>query len=151
MTLSCPDLRALPRERSLVLHDTATGRSWDLRSSGAIPVSLGADGRRQLTLRCEALTDRLRVRVTESAWMRGEARIHGTLSRPADLLLEVENAAGRIVRRRSAGPRTAGPFELTWDGRDDRGTTLPSGRYALRLTATADDGQCATCRVEVTR
>ena len=47
--------------------------------------------------------------------------------------LTVYNLAGQSVRRLVDGEMTAGQYALRWDGRDDRGRTLASGVYALRL------------------
>lgn len=149
--ISFDDLRALPRDRSLVLSDPATGQAWDLRAAPQVRLELGAGEERDLVLQCRALAAGLRVRVTEGAWVRGGARILGELTRPAEVTLEIENAAGRVVRRGAKRSLPAGAFELSWDGLDDRGRTLPAGRYTARLAASGEDGQRATCRTEVTR
>jgi subtilisin family serine protease len=150
-TLSFDDLRALPRDRSLVLRDPATGQAWDLRAAPRVTIDLTAGHERALLLECRTLEAGLRVRVTEGASLRGAVQLLGELSRPAVVTLVVENAAGRVVRRGADLALPAGTFELSWDGRDDRGASLPAGRYAVRLTAIGGDGQRATCRTEVMR
>ena len=47
--------------------------------------------------------------------------------------LTVYNLAGQSVRSLVDREMTAGQYALRWDGRDDRGRTLASGVYALRL------------------
>ena len=47
----------------------------------------------------------------------------------------VFDAAGRIVRRLLDEARAAGPHSIAWDGIDDAGTVLRSGRYWMQLEA----------------
>ncbi|MCB9517276.1 MAG: hypothetical protein H6693_13885 [Candidatus Latescibacteria bacterium] len=49
------------------------------------------------------------------------------------LAIDVYDAAGRHVRRLFSGRLETLRFELQWDGRDDRGATLPSGAYFARI------------------
>ena len=55
----------------------------------------------------------------------------GAVGRP--LSVDVYDAAGRHVRRLYDGRLEATRLELRWDGRDDRGATLPSGAYFARI------------------
>ncbi len=52
------------------------------------------------------------------------------------------DVGGRLVRRLVAETLPAGHYEITWDGRDDRGRRLPSGVYFCRLKV----GQSALSR-----
>ncbi|HTL99689.1 MAG TPA: choice-of-anchor D domain-containing protein, partial [Candidatus Omnitrophota bacterium] len=47
--------------------------------------------------------------------------------------LRVYTAGGRLVRTVFQAPLPAGRFRALWDGRDDRGLTMPSGVYFTRL------------------
>lgn len=51
--------------------------------------------------------------------------------------LELFDTSGRRVRR-IAGAFTPGRNEVVWDGRDDRGASLPAGLYLYRLRVGAD-------------
>ncbi len=51
--------------------------------------------------------------------------------------LDIENVAGRVVRRLDAGDRVKGARAVAWDGRDDAGRTLPSGVYMARYATPA--------------
>ncbi|MHB8077995.1 MAG: FlgD immunoglobulin-like domain containing protein [Candidatus Krumholzibacteriia bacterium] len=51
--------------------------------------------------------------------------------------LRVFDGRGRQVRALFTGTLGAGPHDLTWDGRDDRGAVLASGTYLFQLR-TAD-------------
>ncbi|HYJ33866.1 MAG TPA: FlgD immunoglobulin-like domain containing protein, partial [Candidatus Binatia bacterium] len=55
--------------------------------------------------------------------------------------LRLYNVSGALVRTLVDGPTLAGRYEARWDGRDDRGLPVASGRYYARLTT---DGQTRT-------
>jgi len=57
------------------------------------------------------------------------------IGRPGRVSLRVYNVSGALVRTLVDGPSLAGRFEATWDGRDDRGRSMASGRYYARLVA----------------
>ncbi len=54
---------------------------------------------------------------------------------PSDVRLEIFSLDGRRVRLLGSGPRAAGEYRLTWDGRDDDGRALGSAVYLCRLRA----------------
>ena len=64
-----------------------------------------------------------------------ETTIGFRLGAETDLSLHIFDAAGRFVRRITAGRFGTGNFELTWDGRDDGGNPVSSGVYFYRLNA----------------
>jgi len=51
------------------------------------------------------------------------------LPEAADVVVEIHDVAGRVVRTLVSAPMTAGVHEVTWDGRDDRGEDVASGVY----------------------
>ena len=53
----------------------------------------------------------------------------------ADVSLAVYDATGTVVRQLRHGSTAAGEHRLSWDGRDDRGRTVPAGTYFCRLDA----------------
>jgi hypothetical protein len=55
----------------------------------------------------------------------------------------VYDVLGRKVRTLLDGREKAGTYRITWDGRDDRGKTLPGGVYLCRFEA---DGQSLILR-----
>ncbi len=65
----------------------------------------------------------------------GTTTIHLTpfASRHSPFALRIYDAQGRAVR--SFSSLLSPPSSLTWDGRDDRDQTLPSGAYFLRVDA----------------
>jgi hypothetical protein len=60
-------------------------------------------------------------------------RIRFTLDRSAQVSLRVFDVQGRAVRTLFDSYLSAGPRVVDWDGRDDRGLSLASGTYFLRL------------------
>jgi len=58
-----------------------------------------------------------------------------SLSARGRISLAIYDVSGRIVRTLANETRAAGAYELTWDGRDDRGQAVASGVYFYRLVA----------------
>ena len=59
-----------------------------------------------------------------------------SLSAPGSLTMRVYDAGGTVVRTLlNAVPRQAGAGSVTWDGKDDGGTAVPDGTYAIRASA----------------
>ena len=56
-----------------------------------------------------------------------------TLAETTHVELVIYNAAGQAVRTLVKGERAAGGYLATWDGRDDRGEPVASGRYVARM------------------
>jgi hypothetical protein len=52
----------------------------------------------------------------------------------AQVSLVVYNLLGQIVRSLVIEQKPAGEYEVTWDGRNDRGDEMPSGMYFCKLT-----------------
>lgn len=53
----------------------------------------------------------------------------------ARVTLRIHDVAGRLVRTLSDAERPAGEYDVTWDGRDDRGAGVAAGVYFYRLAA----------------
>lgn len=49
--------------------------------------------------------------------------------------LAIYNIAGQLVRRLVTGNRAPGAYEVAWNGRDEQGRLVPSGKYLYRLKA----------------
>jgi 5'-nucleotidase/UDP-sugar diphosphatase len=64
-----------------------------------------------------------------------QSRIGYRLINETDVRLTVIDALGRRVRTLIDGRQPAGERSILWDGRDDRGGPLPSGKYFLTLQA----------------
>ena len=69
---------------------------------------------------------------------RGSGPIDYELPSSGVVQLEVFTAAGARVRVLLEGREVAGRRRLYWDGCDDRGRSVPSGVYWVRLQAASD-------------
>ena len=79
------------------------------------------------------------------------AEIAFSLSAPANVTVEVLNLAGRPVAVLAQDrPADSGSQRLVWNGQSASGTTAPSGRYLVRVSARAGGGLQATALVPLT-
>ncbi|MEA3400949.1 MAG: S8 family serine peptidase [Armatimonadota bacterium] len=140
-----PELNAeVPGGVRLMLEDLDTGERVYMRTTSAYRFRAGADGTvRHLRVTEVGGGEALAVNgmATQGAGA-GGAMITYSVTRPADVTVEVMNIAGRLVKRFAAQAVESGTQQtLVWNGISDRGSAVPSGRYIVRLTALAADGQ----------
>ena len=142
VTLTWPDLGGVPRDTRLVLVDEATGQRRQMRTTGAHSFRANGAPRRFRVEAERSAGALLAVTGIEVTASRGAGRaIAYTLSADAAASVEIVSPSGRIVRRVSAAQAAArGRNQAYWDGRDDRGVTIPSGLVLVRITATTEDG-----------
>jgi endonuclease I len=62
-----------------------------------------------------------------------DTRVSFAIGTPGPVRIDLYSADGRLVRTLLNDQRSAGEFELRWDGTDGRGARSPSGAYSLRL------------------
>lgn len=55
-----------------------------------------------------------------------------------DVIVNITDASGALVRRMDLGPQAAGLAQFQWDGLDNTGSAAPAGSY--RFTATVGSG-----------
>ncbi len=70
------------------------------------------------------------------AWpdpMRPRASIPFRLSEAADIRIDIWDLSGRQVRQLDGAGTPAGEHQMTWDGRDGGGLSLPHGTYFYRM------------------
>lgn len=63
-----------------------------------------------------------------------------TLSKPAEVTLTVLPARDETPVRTYTRTEASGPVRIEWDGRNERGETVPSGQYRYRLTVSDGAG-----------
>jgi subtilisin family serine protease len=80
---------------------------------------------------------RARVRAAPNP-MSGAAAIRFELPTAGSVRLALFQASGRRVRTLVEGQRPAGSHVAAWDGRDDRGESLPGGIYFAKLEAAGE-------------
>jgi len=64
-----------------------------------------------------------------------ETRISFAIAQPCRVQIKIYDVGGRLVRSLTDQSFEAGRFEETWNGRDDRGRSMPSNLYYARMTA----------------
>ncbi|MGC9319330.1 MAG: FlgD immunoglobulin-like domain containing protein, partial [Armatimonadota bacterium] len=70
------------------------------------------------------------------------AQISFALSAAGTVTVDVLNIAGRTIKRIVTDRECdAGLQTVSWDGRSDAGTQVPSGMYLIRVTASAPTGE----------
>ncbi len=69
-----------------------------------------------------------------------------------DTTAVISDANGKVVRTLHLGPRAGGDAQVSWDGLDDAGRSLPSGEYVLSVAGSKKDGSTvkASARVQAT-
>ncbi len=140
-----PELNAeVPGNVRLMLEDLETGHTVYMRTSAAYRFRTGADGGvRHLRVSTVGGGDALALQTAavEGAGG-GGAMVTYAVTKPADVTVEIRNIAGRLIREFPARSVDGGTQQtLAWNGMSDRGSAVPSGRYIVRLTALAADGQ----------
>ncbi len=147
VTLSWPDLRAVPSRYQLVLEDLATGEQRHLRTTAVY--SFRAAGtpaqpeirrfRLSVVPRGAVPLSFVSVRALPS---RGNgADLFVTLSGAAELNAEIRAISGKLLRvLRVPATRANESLIVSWDGRATGGKLVPSGAYLIILTARTADG-----------
>jgi len=58
----------------------------------------------------------------------------------SNVVLNISNAAGELIRTISMGTQTVGPIAFSWDGLSQTGNRMPPGRYNVSATAQTSEG-----------
>jgi hypothetical protein len=61
--------------------------------------------------------------------------IPGSAEERVDVTLRIYDVRGRLIRTLINGAKEPGAYEVTWDGRNDRGADLSSGVYFYKVSA----------------
>ncbi|MCS6777945.1 MAG: S8 family serine peptidase [Chloroherpetonaceae bacterium] len=152
VTLSWPDVRAVPRNYRLTLTDRATGQTIDLRNQSSYRYNTGRSaGPRQfvLTARPTGLTGRavvsnIFVNPARSANGRSASvyEIGYTVSQDVRVEVAILSFGGRMLAQ-VAPTRSvpSGDNRVVWNGRDSAGRELPAGTYILQIKAITAEGE----------
>lgn len=62
----------------------------------------------------------------------------------------IKDASGHTVRTLDLGAKPQGPLAITWDGKDDNGQTVASGKYSIDVKASGEGGAAVAVSQEVT-
>ncbi len=147
VTLRWPGSARLPRSANLTLTDVATGERLFMRMASERRFTMPAEGgiRR---FRVEMLPSGQMLRILDARVLPGRAAgaprvVTFALSQAATVRVSVLAGGRRIRALGSRAGAAAGTEQVIWDGRDDRGASVPAGLYLVELTATTPDGQMA--------
>ncbi len=142
VSLSWPDLSAMPANLTVVLEDLSTGQRCFMRTVGSYSYSSGAAGGTRefsITVKPRTVASPM-VTSAEVAQTGGGFEIAYTLSTQAAVDIEVRNISGVLIKRVVSGAISeAGTNTALWNGRSEAGTSIPSGRYLCKITARCPD------------
>ncbi len=142
--VSWPDLNSVvPGDVRLVLEDLDSGASVYMRTSASYRFRTGPDGgTRHLRVSVVGGSEALALRSMATEPVGGGAMITYAVTMPADVTVDIMNIAGRLIKSFPARAVAGGAQQtLSWNGIGERGSAVPAGRYIVRLTARAADGQ----------
>jgi hypothetical protein len=136
---------AVPADVKLILEDLDGGRTVYMRTSTGYRFPTGPEGCvRHLRIRAETAAGQTLAlnAVTVEGAPGAKTVITYALSKSAAVSIEVSNIAGRLVKR-FASRQVEGSAQqsMVWNGVGQLGNPVPAGRYLLRLTARAHDGE----------
>ncbi len=142
ITVSWPVLNMLPSDMIAVLEDTVSGQKRFMRTTSSYSYDSGEGGVRLLKITVEPVDRATPVvsEVTAAAAPGGNWAISYTLSSAAAVQARVRNISGVVIKHLSSGELcTAGRNVMLWNGRSDRGTAVPNGRYLVEIEAKSPD------------
>lgn len=164
LTVSAPEPQAtytlrwslpgsMPRTTRLVLVDTATGRRQYMHTASSLTFSAGGSPTRVFEIRPEERGSGacriLNPRVTASRGA-GAMGVSFDISTSATVNVTVIGSSGGVIRRIERGrAASVGSVSVMWDGRDDRGISVPAGTYTVVVNARTDSGDAARAIIPV--
>ncbi|MFP3902918.1 MAG: FlgD immunoglobulin-like domain containing protein, partial [Armatimonadota bacterium] len=142
--VSLPDLSALPNDYVAMLHDPAAGESRYVRTTGPYEFTAHSSARAlQLVVEPKQTAGSLVINTLSVQQTRGNGmNIVFSLSHSCRTSVEVLNIAGRSVAMVEQDTlRLAGNHNILFDGRNNHGAALPSGRYLVKVRAQSETGE----------
>lgn len=146
VSLRWPQLNAtVPAGTSLILQDLDSGEEVYMRTSAGYNFVTGPQGgvrHLRLVASTEAVVSLNLTGVSAQAMPGGGVAFTYALSQPAEVSAEIRNISGVLIKQLGSKHSAGEQVELlVWNGRSDRGSKVPAGRYLVRLTARSDNGQ----------
>ena len=73
---------------------------------------------------------------SSTGYLESRGSLNGGVEVPASgqLVVEITDASGAVVRRLDYGTQPAGTSYFSWDGKDGSGTTMAAGSYGIKAT-----------------
>lgn len=149
VTLSWPEIGALPRGYELYITDTATNQRRLMRQTSSLRVNTGETGSRAFLITGEPRSAAGAFRITHwnvATSGRGpasSARISFTASADADINVRILRGTGQAVRSLVTRAVSSGTTTVLWDYRDGKGVAVPAGQYMIEIKGTTTDGESA--------
>ncbi len=140
VTLSWLHIQSVPRNIRLTLKDLATGQTYDMRTRSSVTFNSGnAKQAHEYVIRSvtQPLGAHLIISGLSVAPTRGGGYgINYSISENATVEVTIVSASGNVVATvGSSRAITAGNTTLVWNGRDQKGTSVPSGAYIAKVHA----------------
>jgi hypothetical protein len=157
VTVSWPTLNSsVPRGVTLRLEDVDSGASVYMRTATGYSFQMSEPGVRHLRVvaTSEGAGALGLTGVAAAATQAGPVTFTYSVSRAADVSLEIRNISGVMIRNLGQRGAEAGTAQsVVWNGQSERGLRVPNGRYLVRITARAADGQSvqSICPFNVSR
>jgi hypothetical protein len=158
ISLTWPNMSALPKNVSFRLTDVATGTSRDMRRTSGYTFTTTGSSTREFTIQSQPATASRAIigNVVVSQPGRGRDRnapftISYTLSADATTTIRILGAGGREVYTATRGRAdTVGENSATWALRDNANRAVAPGIYRVEITAETTDGERVRKIVPVT-
>jgi hypothetical protein len=154
VTLSWPEITRLPRTYELSITDKSTGVRTLMRQTLSMRVNTGQSGSRSYTITAEPRSpgNALLLTVGSDARAAGISKLTVRSNLDATFTVRVVGTNGQAVRQISGGRAVSAAQDTTviWDGKDNRGVSVPSGVYNFEVKGVTPDGQTAKRIVPVT-
>ncbi len=100
--------------------------------------AIAGNYRSSQALQASAMVGRDVLVTTDSAYKTFDGTVKGVADLPAgtgEVKLSIYNAVGELVKQSSLGQQAAGEMSFSWDGRNEKGETLPAGDYRVAVEA----------------
>ena len=157
VTVFWPNINRVPRGVVPTLVDVASGKRIPMRSSSGYRfVPNGRAVARQFVIEVRPRQTQplefMSVRTVNSGSRAvGAQRIVFRTTQAADVEVEVLSVRGTKVRSLRTRAVSGQEASVLWDGKDEKGGSLPAGPYVLSLTAHDDEGNVVMRRLPMFR
>ncbi len=152
--VSWPDMSSLPRGTQPILTDLASGKRVYMRTNRAYTFEADGHSRRLQVSTSAAGVGQLAITAAVASTRAASAAVSYTLSKNAQVTIDVHNISGRLISRVVQDQsQAAGLQSVAWNGRNQAGLRVPNGCYLIRISAHTEDGQQvqALAQVAITR
>jgi len=147
ITLRWSSVGAWPSRTKLLLTDTATGQTVDMRTRSTMTVQSGPDAAPRSLVITASPASAAALRISNVAVRTGQTRASGavqvdfTVSTAAHCEVRVLGVDGRAVGTVASRAGLTGDVHLVWTGKDGAGRSVPAGTYLMQIRAIGSDGE----------